>query len=158
MLTKEELPPCPVATCFQLFGNKWKIYIIQQLIEQPLGFNALHRSIPGISQKVLSSNLKEMDAAGLITRTVIPETPIRTEYALSELVKALCPSSILLWNGAPTTSSLCEAPSSYGLLQIERRGAYRSTALTFLCLLLKKRSGLHTAVKHAQLNWTGGQP
>ena len=31
MLTKEELPPCPVATCFQLFGNKWKIYIIQQL-------------------------------------------------------------------------------------------------------------------------------
>lgn len=35
MLTKEELPPCPVATCFQLFGNKWKIYIIQQLIEQP---------------------------------------------------------------------------------------------------------------------------
>ena len=46
MLTKEELPPCPVATCFQLFGNKWKIYIIQQLIEQPLGFNALHRSFP----------------------------------------------------------------------------------------------------------------
>lgn len=83
MLTKEELPPCPVATCFQLFGNKWKIYIIQQLQEAPVGFNALQRAIPGISQKVLSSNLKEMEAAGLITRTVIPETPIRTEYALS---------------------------------------------------------------------------
>lgn len=99
MLTKEELPPCPVATCFQLFGNKWKIYIIQQLIEQPLGFNALHRSIPGISQKVLSSNLKEMDAAGLITRTVIPETPIRTEYALSELGHSLMPiiDSLVEW-------------------------------------------------------------
>ena len=77
MLTKEELPPCPVATCFQLFGNKWKIYIIQQLKERAFGFNELQRSIVGISQKVLSSNLKEMEAAGLITRTVIPETPIR---------------------------------------------------------------------------------
>ena len=99
MLTKEELPPCPVATCFQLFGNKWKIYIIQQLIEQPLGFNALHRSIPGISQKVLSSNLKEMESAGLVTRTVIPETPIRTEYALSDVGESLLPliDSMVEW-------------------------------------------------------------
>lgn len=99
MLTKEELPPCPVATCFQLFGNKWKIYIIQQLIEQPHGFNALQRTIPGISQKVLSSNLKEMEAAGLITRTVIPEIPIRTEYALSDLGNSLMPiiNSMVEW-------------------------------------------------------------
>ena len=99
MLTKEELPPCPVATCFQLFGNKWKIYIIQQLVEQPFGFNALQRATPGISQRVLSSNLKEMEAAGLITRTVIPETPIRTEYALSELGESLMPiiNSMVEW-------------------------------------------------------------
>ena len=99
MLTKEELPPCPFATCFQLFDNKWQIYIIQQLIEQPLGFNALHRAIVGISQKVLSSNLKEMEAAGLITRTVIPETPIRTEYALSDLGRTLMPiiDSMVEW-------------------------------------------------------------
>ena len=78
MPTKEELPPCPVATCFQLFGNKWKIYI---------------------SQKVLSSNLKEMEAAGLVTRTVIPETPIRTEYALSEVGESLMPviNSMVEW-------------------------------------------------------------
>ena len=99
MLTKEELPPCPVATCFQLFGNKWKIYVIQQLIEHPFGFNALQRAIPGISQKVLSSNLKEMENAGLITRTVIPETPIRTEYALSDLGISLMPiiDSMVEW-------------------------------------------------------------
>lgn len=99
MLTKEELPPCPVATCFQLFGNKWKIYIIQQLQEAPVGFNALQRAIPGISQKVLSSNLKEMEAAGLITRTVIPETPIRTEYALSSVGRSLMPiiDSMVEW-------------------------------------------------------------
>ena len=99
MLTKEELPPRPVATCFQLFGNKWKIYIIQQLKEQPFGFNELQRAIAGISQKVLSSNLKEMEKAGLITRTVIPETPIRTEYALSEVGESLMPviNSMVEW-------------------------------------------------------------
>lgn len=92
-------PPCPVATCFQLFGNKWKIYIIQQLKERAFGFNELQRSIVGISQKVLSSNLKEMEAAGLVTRTVIPETPIRTEYALSEVGESLMPviNSMVEW-------------------------------------------------------------
>lgn len=99
MLTKDELPPCPVATCFQLFGNKWKIYIIQQLKERPFGFNELQRAIAGISQKVLSSNLKEMEKAGLITRTVIPETPIRTKYALSEVGESLMPiiNSMVDW-------------------------------------------------------------
>lgn len=91
MLTKDELPPCPVATCFQLFGNKWKVYIIQQVKDRPFGFNELRRSIPGISQKVLSSNLKEMETAGLVDRKVIPETPIRTEYSLSELGLSLMP-------------------------------------------------------------------
>lgn len=99
MLTKDELPPCPVATCFQLFGNKWKIYIIQQLKERAFGFNELRRTIPGISQKVLSSNLKEMEAAGLVCRTVIPETPVRTEYSLSNLGESLMPiiNSMVDW-------------------------------------------------------------
>lgn len=102
MLTKDELPPCPVSTCFQLFGNKWKIYIIQQLQERPFGFNELRRAIPGISQKVLSSNLKEMEAAGLVSREVIPETPVRTEYSLSELGQTLMPviDSMVEWGTA----------------------------------------------------------
>jgi DNA-binding HxlR family transcriptional regulator len=99
MLSKDQLPPCPVATCFQLFGNKWKVYVIQRLIERPYGFNELRRAIDGISQKVLSANLKEMEQAGLITRTVIPETPIRTEYALSEIGRSLMPliNSMVEW-------------------------------------------------------------
>lgn len=102
MLTKDELPPCPVATCFQLFGNKWKIYIIQQLQERPFGFNELRRAIPSISQKVLSSNLKEMETAGLVSREVIPETPVRTEYSLSELGQTLMPviDSMVEWGTA----------------------------------------------------------
>ena len=72
MLTKDELPPRPVATCFQLFGNKWKICVIQQLEVRPFGFNELRCAIPGISQKVLSSNLKEMEAAGSSTARSSP--------------------------------------------------------------------------------------
>lgn len=91
-----------MATCFQLFGNKWKIYIIQQLQERPFGFNELRRAIPGISQKVLSSNLKEMETAGLVSREVIPETPVRTEYSLSELGQTLMPviDSMVEWGTA----------------------------------------------------------
>lgn len=91
-----------MATCFQLFGNKWKIYIIQQLQERPFGFNELRRAIPGISQKVLSSNLKEMKAAGLVSREVIPETPVRTEHSLSELGQTLMPviDSMVEWGTA----------------------------------------------------------
>ena len=58
---------------------------------RPFGFNELRRAIPGISQKVLSANLKEMEAAGLICREVIPETPVRTEYSLSEVGRSLTP-------------------------------------------------------------------
>ena len=99
MLTKDELPPCPVVTCFQLFGNKWKICVIQQLKVRPFGFNELRRAISGISQKVLSSNLKEMEVAGLINREVVPETLARTEYSLTELGASLMPliESMVTW-------------------------------------------------------------
>ena len=50
MLTKDELPPCPVATTLMLIGNKWKIFIIQQLMDRPFRFSELRRAIPGISE------------------------------------------------------------------------------------------------------------
>ena len=99
MLTKEELPPCPVATCFQLFGNKWKIFIIQQLMDKPFRFSELRRAIPGISEKVLTDNLRALEKDGLITRTVFPEIPPHTEYALSDLGETMRPiiESMATW-------------------------------------------------------------
>lgn len=79
MLTKEELPPCPVATTLMLIGNKWKIFIIQQLMDRPFRFGELRRAIPDISEKVLTDNLRAMEKDGIITRTVFPEVPPRTE-------------------------------------------------------------------------------
>lgn len=87
MLTKKELPKCPVTTTVQLIGNKWKLLILQRLLEQPWRFNELQKSIPGISQKVLADCLRSMEADGIIIRTVYLEIPPHVEYSLSELDK-----------------------------------------------------------------------
>ena len=92
MLTNDELPICPVATTVQLIGNKWKLLIIRNLrMEDKQRFNQLLKTIPGISQKVLTENLRAMEADGLITRTVYPEVPPRVEYALSDLGNSMRP-------------------------------------------------------------------
>lgn len=91
MRTKEELPVCPVATTVQLIGSKWKLLIIRNLRVRPWRFNELRRDLDGISQKVLTDSLREMEADGIITRTVYPEVPPRVEYALSPLGETLDP-------------------------------------------------------------------
>lgn len=91
MLTKEEMPACPVATTVQLIGSKWKLLIMRNLLARPWRFNELHKSLEGISQKVLTDSLRSMEADGLITRTVYPEVPPRVEYALSDLGESMRP-------------------------------------------------------------------
>ena len=91
MLTKEEMPDCPVATTVQLIGSKWKLLIIRNLLARPWRFNELKKSLEGISQKVLTDSLRSMEADGIITRTVHTETPPRVEYALSELGESMRP-------------------------------------------------------------------
>ena len=91
MKTKEELPECPVATTVSLIGNKWKLLILRNLLVRPWRFNELHRNLEGISQKVLTESLRQMEADGIVTRTVYPEVPPRVEYALSELGESMRP-------------------------------------------------------------------
>ena len=91
MKTKEELPDCPVATTVSLIGNKWKLLIIRNLLVRPWRFNELHKSLEGISQKVLTESLRQMEADGIITRTVYAEVPPRVEYALSALGESMRP-------------------------------------------------------------------
>ena len=91
MLTKAELPECPVATTVQLIGSKWKLLILRNLLLRPWRFNELKRSLEGISQKVLTDSLRSMENDGIITRTIYPEVPPRVEYALSELGESIRP-------------------------------------------------------------------
>ena len=92
MLTREELPECPVATTVQLIGNKWKLLIIRNLLRAPQRFSELKRTIPGISQKVLTDNLSALEADGLIDREVFAEVPPRVVYSISALGDTLRPS------------------------------------------------------------------
>lgn len=91
MLTKDELPECPVATTVQLIGCKWKLLIMRNLLERPWRFNELKKDLDGISQKVLTDSLRSMEADGIITRTVYPEVPPRVEYALSDIGESMRP-------------------------------------------------------------------
>jgi DNA-binding HxlR family transcriptional regulator len=91
MLTKEEMPACPVATTVQLIGSKWKLLIMRNLLQRSWRFNELQKSLEGISQKVLTDSLRSMEADGIITRTVYPEVPPRVEYALSDLGESMRP-------------------------------------------------------------------
>ena len=92
MLTKEELPECPVATTVQLIGNKWKLLIIRNLIyNEKQRFGDFIKTIPAISKKVLTDNLRALEEDGLIERKVFAEVPPRVEYSLSDLGKTLKP-------------------------------------------------------------------
>ena len=91
MLTKEELPACPVATTVQMIGSKWKLLIMRNLLQRPWRFNELKKDLEGISQKVLTDSLRSMEADGIVTRTVYPEVPPRVEYALSDIGESMRP-------------------------------------------------------------------
>ena len=77
MLTKEELPECPVATTVQLVGSKWKLLILRNLLARPWRFNELRKDLEGISQKVLTDSLRSLEEDGIVQRKVYPQVPPR---------------------------------------------------------------------------------
>ena len=91
MENEKKIPECPVEMTLQLIGDKWKVLIIRDLLSGTKRFNELMRSVTGITQKVLTSHLRSMEAAGLLTRKVYPEVPPRVEYTLTETVLSLKP-------------------------------------------------------------------
>ena len=90
-INKKELPDCSVETTLMLISNKWKILIIRDLFDGTKRFSELKKSINNISQKVLTSNLREMEKNGLLTRKIYPEVPPREEYTLTKIGKSLSP-------------------------------------------------------------------
>lgn len=95
----KELPACPVETTLTLISNKWKILIIRDLLTGKKRFGELKKSVGSVSQKVLTAQLRDMEADGLLTRTVYPEVPPRVEYELTELGLSLKPilDSMCTW-------------------------------------------------------------
>ena len=90
-IKKPDLPTCPVETTLFFLSTKWSALILHDLTDGPRRFNELQRSIGHISQKVLTSNLRQMEKHGVLTRTVYAEVPPRVEYELTELGASLKP-------------------------------------------------------------------
>jgi len=87
----QSLPACPVEVTLTLISNKWKVLILRDLLTGTKRFGELKKSIGTVTQKVLTAQLREMEASGLLTRTVYAEVPPRVEYALTELGLSLKP-------------------------------------------------------------------
>ena len=85
------LPCCPVETTLLLIGDKWKVMILRDLMTGTKRFGALRKSIPAISQKMLTQQLRAMEADGLVHREVYAEVPPRVEYSLTETGASLRP-------------------------------------------------------------------
>ena len=84
-MLKKDLPACPVELTLLLISNKWKVLIIRDLLDGTKRFSELKKSINSISQKVLTSNLREIEENDLLTRKVYPEVPPRVEYTLTDI-------------------------------------------------------------------------
>lgn len=84
-MINKELSECPVEVTLSLIGDKWKVLIIRDLLSGTKRFGQLKNSLPGISQKVLTQNLRALEQSGLLSREIFAEVPPRVEYTLTQL-------------------------------------------------------------------------
>lgn len=91
MQAAKQLPACPVETTLMLIGDKWKVLILRDLMPGTRRFGELKKSIGSVSQKVLTTQLRDMEANGLVHREVYAEVPPRVEYSLTEVGRSLKP-------------------------------------------------------------------
>jgi DNA-binding HxlR family transcriptional regulator len=91
------LPACPVETTLTLISDKWKVLILRDLLTGTKRFGELKKSIGHVSQKVLTAQLRQMEASDLVSRKVYAEVPPRVEYTLTELGYSLKPILDAMW-------------------------------------------------------------
>lgn len=96
---EKTLPACPVEATLTLIGDRWKVLILRDLMEGTRRFGELKKSLGGITQKVLTANLRQMEDTGLLTRKVYAEVPPRVEYTLTDTGYSLRPvlDAIAAW-------------------------------------------------------------
>jgi len=81
---KDNVSGCSVEEAMRLLGGRWRLLLVSYLLDGPKRFNELRRDVPGVSQRMLTLDLRALEEAGLIQRTVYPTVPVKVEYALTE--------------------------------------------------------------------------
>jgi DNA-binding HxlR family transcriptional regulator len=86
-----ELRSCPIETTFRIIGKKWAVLIIREMFRGTTQFNRFFENIDGITPKVLTERLRELEKLGIVKRRIVSEYPIKVEYGLTDLGKAFEP-------------------------------------------------------------------
>jgi DNA-binding HxlR family transcriptional regulator len=99
---------------FHVIGDKWTLGIIGTIWANSRRFNEIRRALPGISQRMLTRALRELERDGLVTRTVTPTVPVRVDYALTELGRSMGESARSLWHwGSENKTAVAAARRLY---------------------------------------------
>jgi DNA-binding HxlR family transcriptional regulator len=90
-MTKQRHPEytCSMDAALSVITGKWKVQILNRLMDGPMRYSEIHRSIPGLTEKMLSQQLRELEEDKILIRKVYPEVPPKVEYAFTELGKQL---------------------------------------------------------------------
>src|ERR671932_1560940 len=89
--TMSELKSCPIETTFRIIGKRWTVLIIREILIGNTQFNRFMENIRGISPKVLTERLRELEQLGIIKRRIVSEYPLRVEYSLTDIGKGFEP-------------------------------------------------------------------
>ncbi|MDO4547102.1 MAG: helix-turn-helix domain-containing protein [Clostridia bacterium] len=111
-MERKELPMCPVETTLTLISDRWKVLILRDLFTGTKRFGELKKSLTGISQKVLTANLKDMEATGLLTRKAYAEVPPRVEYTLTQTGLSLKPIILAMFDWGMAYKNKNGSPSN----------------------------------------------
>jgi DNA-binding HxlR family transcriptional regulator len=82
-MSRSGIQDCPLADLIDLIGGRWKVLILWRLLDGPKRFTELKRLMPGVTQKMLTQQLRQLEAAGLVRREVFPQVPPKVEYSLT---------------------------------------------------------------------------
>ncbi len=95
----KDLPKCPIETTLKMLGCKWKVLIIRELLSGTKRFGELKKSVTGITQKVLTAKLRELEELKLLERKIYPQIPPKVEYTLTDVGYSLRPvlEALKLW-------------------------------------------------------------
>lgn len=110
---------CPTRAMLDRIGDKWTVLILGALMDGPRRFGWLHRTIEGVSRKMLTQTLRALERDGLVNRRVYPEVPVRVEYSLTEAGRSL----------AAVVSFLTQWASTHMPAVIESREEFDRSAL-----------------------------
>ena len=107
----DSTPGCAVEAALEVIGGKWKGVLLFHLLDQSLRFGELGRRLPGVTQRMLTQQLRELEADGVINRKVFAQVPPRVDYSLTEFGRTLEPIILMMRDWGETYLEKLEIPS-----------------------------------------------